>query len=374
MDRERDRGPGTINRDLDPDASFQENDAEGSSVDLEVEERLADWLETNRVENGSPVATLYKFSGDSGETREQVDYFRGVFPSRHEIGLEYGPGRYILIIRNTTTSKGAKSTSVRFRLHESYAEKSLKFKRERAEKERLALGQSNGTPSALPPPQTGKESLIEAFTLVRSMQADTLAMFKPILERILTPAAPPVALPAPKSPFEDYALSRQIMKDSLKESMSMMTMVQKAMIDARSGSADPDDLDDEEKLPDEKQSLFEKIIALAEPFINILAQNNIAAKMAAAGIKAAPQFKEVIKDAGLARRIISYVEQKEGPERASVALKNLGIAREDYIRPAADARAPAPRLPAPTGPGKRVEGQGKQGQVKKLNPKMEVKQ
>lgn len=354
-----------------------ENDEESPSVDLEVEERLADWLEVNRVENGSPVATLYKFTGETGEAREQVDYYRGIFPSRHEVGLEYGPGRFILIIRNTTAQKGAKSTSCRFRLHESYLEKSLKFKRDKADRERPVLGPPNALPPALPAPQNGKESLLEAFTIVRSMQADTLAMFKPILERILSPAAVP-ALPAPKSPFEDYALSRQIMKDSLKESMNMMAMMQKAMVDARSGT-DPDP-DDEEKLPDEKQSMFERIIALAEPFINILAQNNLAAKMAAAGIKAAPQFREVIKDANLARRIITYVEQKEGPERASVALKNLGLAREDYLRPAADARPRTPSSPGHTVPARRtaaggggVKDPGKPGDGKKLDPKMEVK-
>lgn len=390
MDRERSQS--TIDKDLNPDAEFIENN-ETSPADLEVEERLADWLEINRIENSTPVATLYKLIGDTGEQREQADYFRGVIPSRHEIGLEYGPGRYILIIRNTTGQKGAKSTSIRFRLHESYTEKSLKFKRERAEKERLALGQPNAVQSALPA-TTGKESLIEAFTLVRSMQADTLAMFKPILERILTPATSPLAIPAPKSPFEDYALSRQIMKDSLKESMAMINQMQKVMIESHnSGNNGFDEEEDTQRPEDPKQSMFDKIIALAEPFINILAQNNMAAKMAAAGIKAAPQFKEVIKDAGLARRIITYVEQKEGPQRAGIALKNLGIAREDYITPTTSG-GPTAHLPAPTGKKQGDTGQGpgqgprqgprqgrgqktgpapKAGEVRKLNPKMEVK-
>ena len=386
-----DREPRATNRELEPESVFEENDSLPSE-DVEVENRLADWLETNRIENATPIATLYKLLGESGDhNREQCDYYRGVFPTRHEIGLEYGPGRYMLLVRNTSGNKGAKQSTVRFRLHESYAEKSAKFKRERVEKERLALGPSNGLPTTLTPPQTGKESLIEAFTLVRSMQADTLAMFKPILERILTPPAAAPALPAPKSPFEDYALSRQIMKDSLKENMSMITMMQKAVLDARTGGS-PDLDDDEDKdAPAEKESMFERIIALAEPFINILAQNNVAAKMAAAGIKAAPQFREVIKDAGLARRIINYVETKEGPERAGIALKNLGLAREDYIRPAADARVPAPRpvVPAVRGNGGGSQGkpggsQGKPGGSQgkpgagpgknpKLNPKMEVK-
>jgi hypothetical protein len=353
-----------------------ENVDEGLFIDKEVEERVEDWLELNRVENGSPCATLYKLVGPKNETREQVDYFRGIIPTRHEIGLDYGPGYYLMIIRNTTASKGVKSTSIRFTLADSYNEKHLKHKREQAERERLALGQSNGLPSAIPQAQKDPgETLKEAFGLVRLMQAETLAIFKPILERALAPAAP-LALPAPVTPFQDYALSRQIMKDSLKESMSMMNLMQKTMIENHSA---PGDLDDEEKDPDdEKKSMFDKIIALAEPFINILAQNNMAAKMAAAGIKAAPQFKEVLQDAGLARRIVQYVETKEGPERAGIALKNLGINPADYIGPSARPPVPTPRAPvqqkqANKPPARGPQAPGKAGKVV-LNPKMEIKQ
>lgn len=361
-------------------AEFIENPESGTG-DIEVEERLAEWLETNRVENSLPCATLYKFSGATGEQKEQMDYFRGVIPSRHEIGLLYGAGRYMLCIRNTTGQKGAKSSSIRFTLHESYNERAANFKREKADKERLALGQSTNQISALPPAQTGKESLLEAVTLVRAMQSDTLAMFKPILERLLVPAVP-AAPQKQTTPFEEYALTRQILKDNLKENISMYSTMQKTLIENQAGNSrdrDDDQDDDQETAPDEKQSMFDKIIALAEPFINILAQNNMAAKMAAAGIKAAPQFKEVIKDVGLAKRIISYVEEKEGAERAAIALKNLGINRDDYRGSAAAQTPAAPRLPvaAPRKalPAKKATpgaGRGNAGAVK-LNPKMEVK-
>jgi hypothetical protein len=380
----RERHP-TNNRDgidFPENADFVENN-DSASVDIEVEDRLADWLETNRIENSTPVATLYKLIGETGETREQVDYFRGVIPSRHEIGLNYGPGRYIMIIRNTTGMKGAKTTTIRFRLHESYKEKNFAFKREQVEKERFALGQPNALPPAVPAPQSGKESLLEAFTLVRSMQADTMAMFKPILERLLTPATPAIPMKS-VTPFEEYALTRQILKDNLKENVSMFSTMQKALIDSRSPSTQDDD--DTDDLPAEKQSLFEKIIALAEPFINILAQNNTAAKMAAAGIKAAPQFKEVIRDASLARRIISYVEEKEGPERASIALNNLGISRADYTPPSKStpAQGTTPRPPVapakkPLPPPRTTKQENRPGGAikaaggKGLNPKMEVK-
>lgn len=389
---ERDRPAATLSRNLDdpgpPPENHSDHLADDVSVDLEVEERLADWLDTNRVENSQPAAILYKFTG-TGETKEQVDYFRGVIPSRNDIGLEYGAGRYMLILKNTTGRLGYKSTTIRFNLHESYNEKSLKFKRERAEKERFGVGGSSvsGTVS---PPSTGKESLVEAITLVRSMQAETLNLFRPILERLLVPPPAPATLPAPvpKSAtlFEEYALTKQILKDSLKENVQMFSMMQKNMLENRQ-AVDPDDNDD--PLPDEKQGLFEKIIALAEPFIKILSENSMAAKMAAAGIKAAPAFKEVIQDAGLARRIISYVEQKEGPERAAMALKNLGINRGDYMQPVSPSpvireQAPGPRkLLTPKKPPVKTKA-GPQGATKAegvkgvrgtgLNPKMEIKQ
>ena len=325
---QRDRHAANINRGINdpPDdrAIFEEIDG-GQIEDIEVEARLSEWLDLNKVENSTPFATLYKFKGPVGDAKEQVDYFRGVFPSRHEIGLDYGSGRYMMIVQNATTRE-KKGTSVRFTLHESYDEKSRQYKREKAEKERLSAPLVPAPSLPAPVPVDNKASLMEALSLVRSMQNDTLLMFRPFLEKAIAPAASR----EPVNPFQEYALTRQILKDNMKENITMFSTMQKALIESKTA---PDlDGDDESGEEQKEKGLFEKIIELAGPFINILAENNTAAKLAAAGIKAAPQFKEVIHDVGLARRVIQYVEQKEGPERANIALRNLGISRGDYFK------------------------------------------
>lgn len=331
----RDR-PATDRDDL---TEIREIDAD-TYTDMEVESRLADWIETNAVENKEPRATLYKFTGPNLSEKEQCDHYKGVFPSRHDIGLEYGSGKYMLIISNGAHAKEKiKGTTVRFTLSKAYDEKSRKFHAEKA------LQSIVPTPATQPlapiAPVDNSKAMADSFSMVQNMMQSIMSMFKPILERAMTPPPLP-ALPTPVAdPLKDYQLSRQIMKESMTDNLQIMSDFQRKLLEIQNGN-NMNETDDNEDLPEEKKSMFERIIELAGPFLDVLAQNNLAAKTAALGIKAAPQFKAVLSDVPLARKIIRYVDEKEGPQRADTVLKNLGVDRTAY-----GIGAPAPTGPRP---------------------------
>jgi hypothetical protein len=333
-------------------SDFEETSDSEEIIDSEQSSRIAQWLETNAIENSQPYAVLYKFSEPiprPGEPKSQVDYFKGIILLPHEIGLEYGKGRYMLMLSNTTTkNERRKCTTFRFTLHDSYDEKSRLYKAEKARRELL------DNPVSLPavPVSNQRETLSEAFTLFSSMQAQVINMFKPLLERALLPPPAPASAPASNALQDTFlaaGMFKQLLKTNMEDTVSIMDSLTRKALSLGQKEMSQGEYE-ESDLPPEKKSIFEKLIELAEPLIPLLIKNNLAAKATAAGIKAIPQFREITQDVSLCRKVIQYVDAKEGKENADIALRNLGIDRRKYSAPvpAAPAHAAATTAPAPS--------------------------
>lgn len=312
--------------------AFLENSEgkETARADSELESRIEDWITQDNIENVQPCATLYKFIDPfKGEDKRQVNYFKGEIPSRHEIGLLYGGGRYFLVLTRPAGSKQPrKSTSYRFSLHDSY--NALKAAKEQKDLETarqnvpaVSIGPYQGY---TPPDNTA--IFRETFSLMQGMMSTILQTLSPLLSRVQEP--PKLSPPSGNMAQEQigvYGALKDLLKTQTRGDIEFFNEMKRGFMTTDTATAKENDLDDVQ--PEEKQSILERLLTLAEPFIPLLAQNTMQAKAAAIGIRAMPQVQAAVKsitaDPVLLQKVVSYVEAKEGREGAIIALRNMGI-------------------------------------------------
>lgn len=307
---------------------YQDAEVEQGPADAELEARIDDWTTQDNAENIQPCATLYKYlDAVQGNDKAQVNYYRGSIPSRHEIGETYGAGRYMLVLtRPAGRKQPRKSTSFRFPLHTNYDR--LKALKDEAEA-RKAL---QGTPPAgqvpyYPPPANNAAIFKETFGMMQGMMSSIFSMLSPLLLKAQEPRqiAPPTGSPADSLGM--FTALKDVLKAQTKSDIDFFTEMKKGLLTMDPRPTDPDDID--QVPPEEKKSMLERLLAIAEPFIPLLAQNTTQARIAAAGIKAMPQVQAAVKSITaspeLLQRVVEYVEKKEGRDGAIIALRNMGI-------------------------------------------------
>jgi hypothetical protein len=326
--------------------------------DAELDERIADWQEQHKAGALGVKGTLYKHESlDEKSPKIQIDYYEGIIPLRHNMGLEYGAGRYMLILSNGGGRKDRKTTSYRFILHKSYDEKSRKFHEEKARREREAsLATMSPVPAPSLPAINQAESFKDALTLVQGMFAQFMTMIQPVMSRAMQP--PRSEGDGFKAEVGMFGEFRNLLRQMTKNDIQFMNQMKGSIMNPQTDAAEFSDIDEEgnPKLPPEENKflgLFERLVKIAEPFIPLLAQNSIAAKTAAAGIRAYPEVKQVIQQVqqnpAFTRKVVEYVKAKEGETGARNVLHNLGLDPNKFMTPALPAPKPVAikRTPAP---------------------------
>jgi hypothetical protein len=322
--------------------------------DSELDERIEDWKEQHRAGTLGVKGTLYKHeSVDPKSPKEQVDFYSGTIPLRHDIGLEYGGGRYMLILSTGGGKNERKTTSFRFILHKSYDEKSRKYHEEKTKREREALSQSmSPVPAPSLPAISQADSLKESLALVQGMFAQFMTMIQPVMTRAMQP--PRSETEGIKGEITMFGELRTLLRSMTKNDIAFFNQMKGSFMNPTTDTAEFSELDEDGnpvKTPEDNKFLgvFERIVKIAEPFIPLLAQNSIAAKTAAAGIRAYPEVKQVIQQVqqnpAFVSKVVEYVKAKEGINGARNVLINLGLNADKFI----------PRqIPAPPQAGKKV--------------------
>jgi hypothetical protein len=306
---------------------YQDGEIEQGPADAELEGRIDDWTTQDNAENIQPCATLYKYLDPTqGNDKAQVNYYRGNVPTRHEIVETYGSGRYMLVLTRPAGKKQPrKSTSFRFPLHANYDR--LKALKDEADARKIAgsTGVSQYAPTIIQPANNAA-IFKETFGMMQGMMSSIFAMLSPLLLKAQEPRqiAPPTGNPTDSLGM--FTALKDVLKAQTKSDIDFFTEMKKGLL-SMERPTDPDDLD--EAAPEEKKSMLERLLAIAEPFIPILAQNTTQARIAAAGIKAMPQVQAAVKSITaspeLLQRVVEYVETKEGRDGAIIALRNMGI-------------------------------------------------
>ena len=253
-----------------------------------------------------------------------------ILPSRHDIGIMYGSGKYYMIVYRPAKGKQpAKRTSYRFELAETYDTM-------KAENEAKKAAIPVYTPSIAHPQPNQGESLKEALTLMQGLVMQVFGMFQPLINAALVRPEPPALPPPVSNPMGDMGFMKtfnEVMKNQVKENVRFYNDITRSAV--AMGQTGPDtDIDTPAPVEKEPEDFLSRIMKIIEPFISILAENSIKAKAAAAGFRAIPEVKKVIQEISKSpdnvNKIVSYVVEKEGPEGAVNALKNMGIDPDKY--------------------------------------------
>lgn len=314
-----------------------------------VDQIIANYKQQSRILNLTPNAALYKYDNPTGSQVTFSGYFSGEeIPEPHQVGLMFGSGRYYIILRRPKGDREeADAETHSFKLHARYDQ--LKREHE-AEKAR-----SN---AALIPAGQQPASSQETFSIVK----DILSLLLPVIKAAQQQQPQIIAQPphdgGAKEAFNAYALMQEVLKNNLYDTAKTYKDIARKFSKLPEIESDIDTDEEDEPAPKEK-GVMEKIIDMIEPFFNLIAQKGIAGKIAAATMKAAPAFNEVLKDKNLCKMIVDYFDKTRGRESADLALRNLGIDRRHFFSfpalPAAPAARPAGQAaqPAKAKAGKR---------------------
>lgn len=295
-------------------AEDDENTGNPPEDNTELDDVISEWQEDGRINDRVPVATLHRFHEKTGSACSQIMEWRGdEIPTRHEMGVLFGAGRYWVKIR--AADKSRKPFSKTFSLADNY--NVLKRAAEDLKRQENAEKYGYLTPTA---PATATATATETFQIVKEI----LSLIIPVLT-----AAAPTPAPAPAAPALDalgaLPIIQKMLKQNLYDTLNTYNDI-KRRYTQEEDAEDPNDITP----PPEEPKIMDKIIALIEPFFNQLAGNGIAGKTIGATIKNAPQLAEVLQDPELCKAIIKHFEDKKGIEPTKKALENIGLDRNAF--------------------------------------------
>lgn len=335
---DRKKGQNAENDQPDEEEIISQSSSEPKS---QVDQIIEEWQEEARQLNIATYATLYKFdSPTTGESNQFAGYYTNEqIPNRHEIGLKFGSGKYKINLKHPKgKNEKEKGTSITFRIHKIYDD----YKAAHEEEQR--------------------QTAAKQITAAASTGTDSFLMVERILGLILPvmTAARQQQQPAPaprqESPAEllnSYAIMQKILRTNLMDTAQTFKEYNNKFLqitEQTAGSIDDNETEDGEEPEKQEAGLLEKIIKIIEPFFGLIAQKSAAGQLAAQGLKAAPQFAEILQDKRLCAMIINHFDQTKGRQLSDIALKNIGIDRTaifQRIQQAGNAAKPTPR-PAPT--------------------------
>lgn len=319
----REQGDGTSRDSLE---ELSLNEIEGSQeenledVDPEIGLKLDKWVSMANIENKEVTVHLYKFDdAKSGNEKMLIDTFKNDLMEQDSIGRKYGGGRYMMIVHVPAGKRQkAKTTCRRFRLHPRY---------DQLMREEQGFGnivQPVYTPQRV---DNSNNGLKEAFTMVQQV----IQMLVPLINR-------PQQTQQNIDPLGMNRVLTDMMKANVKENMSLMSDMQRKLLNVSQPTGE--DEEEDEKEPEEKKSLLDRLLPIAENFLPLLMKNDFQAKATAAGIRAIPEFTKIVKDTTEVNNLIRYLDKVKGTEAANIVLKNLRVKRPDGM---AFVPAPGPR-------------------------------
>jgi hypothetical protein len=317
----------------------------------QVDDIIDDYKAEALQRDTTPKATIYKYDNEkSGQDRTFTGYFTGdEIPNRHAIGLLYGSGRYAIHLDQPKgTAKQREQTDIIFRIHSIYDQHKATADAEK-ERKRIDAQKVDGINYNAGAMQA--QSNAQPFQMMKEI----FSMLLPVIKAATPPAA--IAAPAvrPETPtdmFNSYQMMQKLLKTQLFDTAATFREFSRRYATAENIETVEGDEEPQQREP----NIVEKIIEMIEPFFGLIAQKSEAAKITAMGLKAAPQFLEILNDPALCRLIVTHFDRTRGREKSDLALKNIGIDRARLFNrqpsttgtPAARAKAPPP---AETPPG-----------------------
>lgn len=284
---------------------------------VEIDRQLREWVSRENPESLTVLTYVYRYDNPTtGESKQLCDRVEGDIPDPHTIGQTYGSGRYMLMVsipQGVNQDRAVKA--LRFRLHPRYDDM-------RRAATAAAAGASGAVPAALPvaavAPASGLREGLEVVGMV-------LNMLRPLLES-QRPAVPDMS----KLLEGQYDMMASVLKRSLADSQELIGEVQRARLEGQPREEDGG----------EESGFMDRIMPLVDRFLPVLLGGGAAGKAAAAAVSAMPEVKRVMENTGELRRVVTWLDKRQGREKTDRVLAALRV-RRPHNGASVRARVPA---------------------------------
>jgi hypothetical protein len=259
---------------------------------------LKSYMHEFGMSDANYTAVLFKYDPIIKQKQYVCDSRTNEMLSQHDIGMSFGGGEYRYLV--TFDDEKIKAKAFKINLHKCYDEY--------REKAGLVSPGGNGHGG------NGKSNLAETIEIMKTI----FEMIKPLFPQ---QSAAPALAPSTEI-FNAYGMMKDILRKNLNENMDLINEVIRGRIDGQ-GRGGEMETEVEEAQPD----IVDRILPLIEKFAPMIMGNNLQSKITVEAVKALPEFKNLMKNAGDLKNVVDAVEKKIGKAETDKILTKLKVSR-----------------------------------------------
>jgi len=285
-----------------------------------ITQKIDEFIAKQKLQDESITFYLYKYDDPrNGETKSLINKYQDCdAPDEHEIGMDFGSGRYLLMMSVPRQSNGQTlMRAYKFRVHHRY--------------DSMMKSRELPIPAAQPVAPVQNIQQAPSFT-------DLLA----IIERMFSMMGPLINRPQNENVMDimnqNYTAMGAMMKKSLMEQFSFMSELSKNFLPGGE-NMNQVSYNENDEVEETGSSIIEQFAPLLTQFLPMILGNGPQAQLAQNVVKHSPQFQKVVSDKAELNRIIQYLDDIQGPEKTDQVLQALRVKR---ITEAKRATAPKP--------------------------------
>lgn len=303
--------------DLNPSDDLEEFDETEMPITPSYVQRMNEFLEREKIDDDEPKFYLYKYDNyDSGKQKSTVArYSEGQTPpDEHDIGMQFGSGRYglCLVVSPCKKFPKGKMRMYRFRINPVYDE----YRKDTQPAQPLP-------PAVVPPPPVYQQPAPAPQNNFSSM-SDTLSL----IEKIVTMITPFfINRQQPKNDGvnetirDTYSVVSEVMKSQLVENFKM---IQEMQMNQFQRNEELNSIKQEEKEP----GIIEKYAPLLAEFIPQILGGGPKSALLSGLVKNAPEMQKLLKDESQLNAVVTHLVETQGMEATAALLDKLGIQYE----------------------------------------------
>lgn len=268
------------------------------------------FLTRNSIVQEQAVVYIYKHAIGGGRAgMELCTQVTGEMPDEHNIGLQFGSGKYRVVIQANDADGRSYSTSKTFQLHKRYD---------------LLMNQGNSNPA-----MAAMQSLVPIVSAggqnnnnngIGNMR-EMLVMMQSFMQ-ILQPLIGGGRQQEPEYVGKMFAENFKMMNESMRTVYSDTSQFLNEKLRDSTGMGD---VVESESEVTGVMGIINTVIPLVEKFLPAILDNKPGSQLTVETIKALPQFQKMSKDRGIINKLINHIYQKHGDDAARLACKKFGI-------------------------------------------------
>lgn len=275
------------------------------------------FLTRNSIVQEQAVVYIYKHAMGGGRAgMELCTQVNGEMPDEHNIGLQFGSGKYRVVIQAYDADGRSYSTSKTFQLHKRYD---------------ALMNQSSTNPA-----MAAMQSLVP---LVSSGQnnnnnngmgnmREMLVMMQSFMQ-ILQPLIGGGRQQEPEYVGKMFAENFKMMNESMRTVYSDTSQFLNEKLRDSTGMGEVVETESEVT---GVMGVINTVIPLVEKFLPAILDNKPGGKLTVETIKALPQFQKMSKDRDVINKLIGHIYKKHGEDAARLACKKFGIRYSNPVK------------------------------------------